>query len=55
MGRSINDRFFNKFKVECLNNLITISVLADIPRSFARIPTTWLSQLLTNVKVGQCL
>ena len=37
------------FKLEFMNSLITASILADIPLSFARNPIAWLSQLKTNV------
>ena len=33
-------RIFCKFKVDFLTNIITVSILADIPRRFARNPRT---------------
>ena len=48
-------RLFSEFKLDLLNNLITVSILAQIPRSYARNPTPWLSQLKTNVKVRQAI
>ena len=44
-----------KIELKCLENQITLIILGSMGCIFAAQPTTWLSQLKTNVKVRQSL
>ena len=44
-----------KYKIDFWNNPITASIFGLKPSSFEPKPTTWLSQLQTNAKLGLSL